>query len=144
MKQPAESQPDKQAFVIVDGKRVVPLEKAITNIGRKTDNDIVIAHENVSRYHAQIRKIKNHFVLLDLESTVGTSVNGKRVTQAFLKAGDVISVGGVPLIFGLGAPKSSTPTSPPKLADSPTGPTDATDIESADFYIDLFNPSEDQ
>jgi pSer/pThr/pTyr-binding forkhead associated (FHA) protein len=144
MKQPAESQPTNQAFVIVDGERVILLDNAITNIGRKTDNDIVIAHENVSRYHAQIRKIKNHFVLLDLESTVGTSVNGKRVTQAFLKAGDVISVGGVPLIFGLGTPKSGPSAPSPRLTDSPTGPTDATDIESADFYIDLFNPPEDQ
>ena len=75
------------AFLIVDGQRAVSLERPVTSIGRKSDNHIVIKNEHVSRYHAQIRHIKGSYVVMDLESTVGTSVNGKKVKQAFLKEG---------------------------------------------------------
>ena len=45
---------------------------------------VIIKNQHVSRYHAQIRSIKGSFVVMDLESTVGTSVNGEKVKQAFL------------------------------------------------------------
>jgi len=128
------------AFLIVDGSRVVPLDKPIINIGRKNNNQIVINDEHVSRYHAQIRAVKSRFVVIDLNSSVGTSVNGKPVTHAFLRPGDVISLGGVPLIFGQGTPQS--PFDAPgsgQIKKVSTGPTDATDIKSTDMYLDLFN-----
>ena len=132
------------AFLIVDGKRAVSLERPITSIGRKSDNHIPIKDQHVSRYHAQIRNIKGSFVLMDLESTVGTSVNGKKVKQAFLKEGDVISVGGIPLIFGLGTPNAPMEypnTGPQNIA---TGPTDTIQLDEADAYLDLFNTPEDE
>ncbi|MFH1632701.1 MAG: FHA domain-containing protein [Chloroflexota bacterium] len=128
------------AFLIVDGSRVVPLDKPVINIGRKNDNHIVINNEHVSRYHAQIRAVKGRFVVLDLNSSVGTSVNGEPVTSAFLRPGDVVSLGGVPLIFGQGTsqPLQDAPGSG-QIKKVSTGPTDATDIEAADMYLDLFN-----
>jgi len=131
------------AFLIVEGKRAISLERPITSIGRKNDNHIVIKDHHVSRYHAQIRKIKGSYVLMDLESTVGTSINGKKVKQAFLKKGDVISIGGSPLIFGLGTPK--TPLENPKTGPKNiiTGPTDTMKLDEADAYLDLFNTSEE-
>jgi pSer/pThr/pTyr-binding forkhead associated (FHA) protein len=39
-------------------------------------------------------------MIFDLNSTGGTFVNGKRVTQSMLYPGDVISLAGVPLIYG--------------------------------------------
>ena len=126
------------AFLIVEGNRAISLERPITTIGRKNDNHIVIKDPHVSRYHAQIRNIKGSFVLMDLESTVGTSINGKQIKQAFLKEGDVISVGGSPLIFGLGKPK--TPLEYPKTGPHSvvTGPTDTVQLDEADAYLDLF------
>ena len=140
----ARNRKQRAAFLIVDGKRAVSLERPVTNIGRKKDNHIPIKDHHVSRYHAQIRNIKGSFVLMDLESTVGTSVNGKKVKQAFLKEGDVISVGGIPLIFGLGTPKiplEYPTTGPQNIA---TGPTDTMHLDEADAYLDLFNTPEDE
>jgi pSer/pThr/pTyr-binding forkhead associated (FHA) protein len=130
---------EKVAFLIVDGKRAVSLERPVTAIGRKSDNHIVIKNQHVSRYHAQIRNIKGRYLVMDLESTVGTSVNGKKVSQAFLKEGDVISVGGTPLIFGVGNPNIPLeyPTTGPQNVT--TGPTDTITIDDADAYLDLFD-----
>lgn len=132
----------RQAFLIVDGQRAVSLERPVTSIGRKSDNHIVIKNEHVSRYHAQIRNIKGSYVVMDLESTVGTSVNGKKVKQAFLREGDVISVGGIPLIFGIGTPNIPLeyPVTGPQNVT--TGPTDTVNIEDADAYLDLFHTPE--
>jgi pSer/pThr/pTyr-binding forkhead associated (FHA) protein len=140
----AKKKSTRSAFLIVEGKRAVSLERPITSIGRKDDNHIVIKNQHVSRYHAQIRNIKGSYVLMDLESTVGTSINGKKVKQAFLKEGDVISIGGSPLIFGLGTPK--TPLEYPKTGPQniATGPTDTMKLEEADAYLDLFNTSEEE
>lgn len=133
------------AFLVVDGSNVILLDQPVTNIGRKSDNHIVIKNEHVSRYHAQIRIYKGTYVLLDLNSTVGTSVNGERIDQVTLRAGDVISLGGVPIIFGLGAPKVGfdKPGISAKLAVDST-PTERTEMKSADKYLDLFESSEGQ
>jgi pSer/pThr/pTyr-binding forkhead associated (FHA) protein len=138
-----DSQSTRAAFLIVDGQRAVSLERPVTSIGRKSDNHIIIKNQHVSRYHAQIRNIKGSFVVMDLESTVGTSVNGIKVKQAFLKEGDVISVGGIPLIFGVGTPNIPLeyPTTGPQNVT--TGPTDTVKIEDADAYLDLFNTEEE-
>lgn len=131
------------AFLIVEGNRGISLERPITSIGRKNDNHIVIKDQHVSRYHAQIRNIKGSYILMDLESTVGTSINGKKIKQAFLKEGDVISIGGSPLIFGQGTPKTPLEypqTGPQNIA---TGPTDTVKLDKIDAYLDLFNTSED-
>ena len=133
-----ESKPN-TAFLIVEGKRAISLERPITSIGRKSDNHIVIKDQHVSRYHAQIRNIKGSYVLMDLESTVGTSINGKKVKQAFLKQGDVISVGGTPLIFGLGTPKKPLEFPETGPQNVVTGPTDTVKLDDADAYLDLFN-----
>ena len=132
------------AFLIVEGKRAISLERSTTTIGRKHDNHIVIKDQHVSRYHALIRKIKGSYVLMDLESTVGTSINGRKVKQAFLKEGDVISIGGSPLLFGVGTPNTPLEyptTGPHNIA---TGPTDTMQLDEADAYLDLFNTSQEE
>jgi len=93
------------AFIIVEGTRTITLDQEITTIGRKADNHIVINHEYVSRHHAHIRFLDGHYLLEDLHSTVGTSLNGVRIQRAVLQPGDIISLGGAPIIFGLGTPK---------------------------------------
>ncbi|MBC8504691.1 MAG: FHA domain-containing protein [Anaerolineales bacterium] len=130
-----------EAFLIVDGVKVIVFDTESLNIGRKKDNDIIIDNPHTSRHHARIRFIDKKYVLFDLDSTVGTSVNGKRSQTTILKPGDVISIGGVPIIFGLGIPDSPIDISRP--IDTKTGPTDSTDLEKLDGYLDLFNGKED-
>ncbi len=89
------------AFLIVNGTHMFPLEKTVTNIGRLPDNQLVIEDNRVSRHHAPLRVTKRQYIIFDLGSAGGTFVNGIRISKQQLFAGDVISVGGVPLVFGL-------------------------------------------
>ena len=89
------------AFLIVDGTQIFSLDGAAVNIGRRADNDLVIDDQRVSRLHAQIRWVRGRYILFDLGSAGGTWVNKARVNQAPLFPGDVISLAGVPLVFGL-------------------------------------------
>jgi len=134
----------KVTFLIVDGKRVVTIDKSIINIGRKSDNHIVVENEHVSRYHAQIRMNQGQYVLQDLDSTVGTSVNGEPMKEVILRPGDVISLGGVPIIFGQGTPNvelESLDSASKNAGDSK--PTENTEIQTADKYLDLFDTKDE-
>ena len=88
------------AFLIIEGVKIHPLQESVINIGRKLENHIIIDDPRISRNHAQLRAIKGHFVLFDLNSTGGTFVNSQRTSQIVLYPGDVISLAGVTLIFG--------------------------------------------
>jgi pSer/pThr/pTyr-binding forkhead associated (FHA) protein len=89
----------KNAFLVVRGRENFPLEKTVINIGRHSDNDLVIDDKYVSRHHAQLRAINQHFVIFDLGSTGGILLNGKPISQATLQAGDVLRIGEVNLIY---------------------------------------------
>jgi hypothetical protein len=58
-----------------------PLEASagLVRIGRATDNDVVIAQQRVSRYHAQLRRVESNWLVYDLDSTNGTFVDRERV-----------------------------------------------------------------
>lgn len=105
---PAESVPA-NAFLILDGTKIIPLNRSVVNIGRRLGNHIVIDDPRISRSHAQVRIVKGRFVLFDLESSGGTYVNGRRASQTVLYPGDVISLAGVSLIFGQDLPAGRIP-----------------------------------
>lgn len=88
------------AFVILDGNHIYPLTLQVVNIGRRADNHLVIEDRKVSRLHAQVRVIRGRYVIFDLNSSGGTFVNGSRVSQSTLSAGDVISLAGFELVYG--------------------------------------------
>ncbi|MCL5428825.1 MAG: FHA domain-containing protein [Chloroflexi bacterium] len=98
--EPAERQVPTGAFLIVGGTEIFPLNLPIVNIGRKSDNHLVIENPQVSRRHAQLRAISGHYHFFDLGSTGGSRINNTEVKTAVLSAGDVISLAGVPLIYG--------------------------------------------
>jgi pSer/pThr/pTyr-binding forkhead associated (FHA) protein len=102
-----ESPPTKPAFLIVGGTKVFTIETAVTNIGRRLDNHLVVNDPRVSRYHAQIRCSRGRFIIFDLNSTGGTFVNGQRASQSVLYPGDVISLAGLPIIFGQDNPPTN-------------------------------------
>jgi hypothetical protein len=74
--------------------------KQDVTIGRGLDNNIVFHDDQrVSRHHARIVFKFGQFLLYDLNSTNGTTVNNQPVTQIVLTPGDCISLGGLELIF---------------------------------------------
>lgn len=106
--------PSRPAFLIVGGTKVFSIQTSVTNIGRRLDNHLVVNDPRVSRYHAQIRCSRGRFLIFDLNSTGGTYVNGQRTNQSVLYPGDVISLAGLPIIFGQ--------DNPPGMSSSGTAP----------------------
>ncbi len=68
-------------------------------IGRSKDCDIRLADPNASRRHAEVRQEGTAYWLVDLDSTNGTSVNGRRQQRARLESGDRITIGSTELVF---------------------------------------------
>ncbi len=87
------------AFVLFDGRRRMPVTEAVVTVGRSLDNDIILDDRRVSRHHAQLRRQHGQYVLYDLNSTGGTTVNGRSIHEAVLRPGDVISFAGVHVRF---------------------------------------------
>jgi pSer/pThr/pTyr-binding forkhead associated (FHA) protein len=87
-------------YLIDPSDNVVNISKTVFNIGRRVDNDLVLEDVRVSRQHAQIRFSQDGCILFDLNSTGGTFINNNKVIQQKLHSGDVISLGGVTLIYG--------------------------------------------
>lgn len=74
---------------------VISLEHDAGTIGRRQDNDYVVADPSVSRVHARLTRTDEHtVVIVDLGSSGGTAVNGELVTTSRVVAhGDRIGIG---------------------------------------------------
>ena len=71
-----------------------------TIIGRAVDNDIVVTSKRTSREHARLERDGWRMIIVDLDSTNGTYVNGRRLFEPLqLRDGDQITIGGVLFIF---------------------------------------------
>jgi pSer/pThr/pTyr-binding forkhead associated (FHA) protein len=105
------------AFVIVDGIKVIPLTSPLVRIGRRLENNLVLDDPRVSRTHAELRAINGRYVLFDLNSTGGTYVNGLKISQSVVYPGDVISLAGVNLVYG----QKNPPPRPDLKETSPLG-----------------------
>jgi hypothetical protein len=86
------------SLVLPSGERHA-LASATVRIGRLPEVEITLADPNVSRVHAEVRPAGTGYVLVDLQSTNGTKVNGKPVTTHELRDGDEISIGTARLRF---------------------------------------------
>lgn len=95
---PAPPRTREHAVLLWDGRELT-LDKDVTVIGRSSGCDIVLDDPNVSRRHAEVRRMGDGFSLVDLGSTNGTEVNGQRVGETSLMNGDVIGVGTTRLTF---------------------------------------------
>jgi pSer/pThr/pTyr-binding forkhead associated (FHA) protein len=63
-------------------------------IGRDPGNGLRLTHDTVSRHHAELMMQDGLWVLRDLSSTNGTTVNGRRVVGTTVVAdGDQVSFG---------------------------------------------------
>jgi hypothetical protein len=75
----------------VDKRRIV--------LGRSRECDIQVEDPNVSRRHAELRQEGASYWIVDLESTNGIEVNGRRVQRAKLDSGDTFTVGSTEITF---------------------------------------------
>jgi pSer/pThr/pTyr-binding forkhead associated (FHA) protein len=87
------------AYLIIRGQRTFDLQQSLTRIGRALDNDLILEDNRVSRYHAQLRYRYHRYILQDLGSRGGTSVNGFPVQEIVLRPGDLISLSGFELLY---------------------------------------------
>lgn len=90
---------DAELIVVGKNERSYPLSKDIVTIGRIDTSDVALADPGASRRHAEVRREGDDWVILDLGSTNGTLVNGKRVNRHRLSKGDRITVGDTVLEF---------------------------------------------
>lgn len=75
------------------------LDGPTIGLGRESSNRIQLHDTEVSRQHAEIRRSENGLTLIDLNSSNGTFVNGRRVQRHRLSSGDQIQVGSTLMLY---------------------------------------------
>ena len=81
-----------------DGQEL-KVQKRRVLLGRSRECDIQVEDPNVSRRHAELRQEGPSYWIVDLDSTNGVEVNGKRVKRAKLDSGDSFTVGSTEITF---------------------------------------------
>ncbi len=76
-------------------RRSFSVVRNTTTVGRREDCDLRIPVGDVSRKHCRLVLSADNVRIQDLGSSNGTFVNGQQVQDAFLSAGDTVSVGPV-------------------------------------------------
>jgi pSer/pThr/pTyr-binding forkhead associated (FHA) protein len=86
----------------IDGQRY-PLASPVTVVGRGSDADIRLDDPGVSRRHVQVQPLGRLVRVVDLGSTNGTLVDGRRVTAADLRDGDSFVLGRTSVTVRIGS-----------------------------------------
>lgn len=81
-----------QLLSLTDGPSIL-LDKPILLLGRHGECDIQLNSRKVSRRHCCIAQVSDYIVVRDLGSTNGVRINGQRVLEGKLNAGDELTVG---------------------------------------------------
>ena len=90
----------RQALLVTEGRRH-PLSGDRVVVGRSRECDVIVSDPNVSRRHIELRRGQHGWAAVDLGSTNGMKVNGRRVGHAELDPGDRITIGVTDLTFEL-------------------------------------------
>jgi hypothetical protein len=90
---------EEERFALTLNGRTHALEGHRVVLGRSKDTDIRVEDANVSRRHAELRREGADWWLVDLDSTNGTELNGRRVSRSKLTDGDTIKLGASELTF---------------------------------------------
>lgn len=132
-----------------DERRDFPLPAEKTILGRRRDCELRIPTRDVSRQHCELAISGSTLTVRDMGSSNGTFVNGKRVAETELSAGDRLRVGPVTFLVQIdGKPADIQPERDvPRTEVSPTA-ADSADEETfelteADFDID-FGQTDDE
>jgi sigma-B regulation protein RsbU (phosphoserine phosphatase) len=82
-------------LVITDalGRRIVPIDKPLFSIGRRSETDLRLPGADISRVHAEITLENGQCTIRDKQSRFGTFVNNERTNEKVLTHGDQIRFG---------------------------------------------------
>ena len=92
-----------------------PLVNLPLTIGRKKGNKIVLSDERVSGEHARVDVEEGRFVLVDLKSTNGTYIGGRRIEREVLEVGTRFTISGT--VFELRKIGEAPPVDTEKAAE---------------------------
>ena len=82
------------------GRRIVPLDKPVFSIGRRSESDLRLERADVSRLHAEIMRQGDAFVIHDRQSSFGTFVNDQPVGPPTpVGEGDQVRIGSLLFTF---------------------------------------------
>ena len=119
-------------------QRRLQFDKGEVNVGRVQGNDVILPKGNVSKRHSRIVFKDGKFIVVDLKSTNGTYVNGRKISNpSVISASDKVYIGDFVLhveedgVAGKPAP-SRRPPPPPRRRPRPTvAQADAPDLAAA-------------
>jgi pSer/pThr/pTyr-binding forkhead associated (FHA) protein len=111
-----------------------PLPSSVTVIGRRHSCDLCIPLMSVSRRHCQLNYDDGVLKIRDLDSRNGTYLNGKRIDEAVIQAGDSIKIG--PLTFVLQIDSQPQTIAEPDLAARSSSRQDAATEDIVDEQLD--------
>jgi predicted component of type VI protein secretion system len=128
--------------------KIYPLELSEISIGREASNDIAINDGEISRKHAKMTLHGTTYLIQDLGSTNGTSINGQRITGSqVLNPGDTVSFGenivmlyeatldpNATIIASAQSPKTVIPVQKPTPISAPVPPTVPAPAPARPFY----------
>jgi pSer/pThr/pTyr-binding forkhead associated (FHA) protein len=89
-------------LVLRPGNTALEMTRPDVLVGRHSDADVRLSLPDVSRRHCRLVFAAGRWQIFDLNSLNGTFVNGERVQQATLAAGDLLRIGGVLFAVELG------------------------------------------
>jgi pSer/pThr/pTyr-binding forkhead associated (FHA) protein len=91
-----------------------PVERPVIHIGRSAENDVRLADDSVSGAHATLLRRGSVWHLIDLASTNGTFVDGRRIDgEAIIQGTAEIRFGGIRVTFRPGrSGDAGQPTEP--------------------------------
>ncbi len=81
-----------QLISLNDGPNIL-LDKPILLLGRHPECDVQIDSRKISRRHCCIAQVSDYLVVRDLGSTNGIRINGDKVLEGRLAAGDELTIG---------------------------------------------------
>lgn len=106
--------------------RTETFEKAEVTIGRIQGNDVILPKGNISKRHSRVVLKDGKFVVVDLKSTNGTYVNGKRISAPqVVRDSDKIYIGDFTLQIASPEAEAEPPIVPDAFSAAPDAPTGA-------------------
>lgn len=128
-----------QLVTLNDGPSIL-IDKPILLLGRHPECDIQIDSRKISRRHCCIAQVNDYLVVRDLDSTNGIRINGVRVIEGKLNAGDELTIGNHRYRVAWGDAQAPVAPPPVKRPAVPARALEDDDLEECDEPVPLPDP----